>query len=202
MVGRDNPYPSPSGITFQSVAAGSYVSALGTSWTHTVGASANCLLVLSVSNSLSPATISIDTGQTLTFLNGLGYTSFGNIYYYLYGLMNPTPGVRTISTTIGAFAGYSVGGASIAYSGVSGFAANAATFAGSITSLSLSLPAFSGGVAVLGTNPGWSSATQTSRQSSGSFGWQESTTNTGSTRSFTTNWAAGGTYHAVGVVLK
>jgi len=200
MVGNQK-IPSPSGIAFESVAAGSYVSALGTSWTHTVGATANCLLVLSVSNSNSPAAISIDTGQTLTFINALGYTSFGNIYYYLYGLMNPTPGVRTISTTIGAFAGYSVGGSSIAYSGVTGFAANVATFNNS-TGLTLSLPAFPGGVAVMGTNVVWSSATQTSRQNSGSFGWQESTINTGDTRGFTTTWAAAANHHGVGVVLK
>jgi hypothetical protein len=146
--------------------------------------------------------MTIDTGQTFTFLNGLGYVAFSNIYYYLYGLMNPTVGTRTISTSIGALAGYAVGGTSIAYSGVTGFAANAATFAGSTFSQTLSLPAFPGGVAVLGTNQGWSSATQTSRQNSGSFGWQESTTNTGNTRSFSTTWAASGTYHSVGVVLK
>lgn len=202
MVGRQNPLPTPSGITFQSVAAGAYVSATGTSWQHVITAPANCLLVLSVSNSLNPAAISIDTGQKLTLINGLGYVAFGNIYWYLYGLMNPTVGTRTITTSIGAFAGYSVGGASVAYSGVSGFAANATTFAGSTTTQTLTLPAFPGGVAVLGTNQGWSSATQTSRQNSGSFGWQESTTNTGNTRSFTTNWASGGTYHSVGVVLK
>lgn len=123
--------------------------------------------------------MSIDTGQAFTFLNALGYVAFGNIYYYLYGLMNPTVGTRTISTSIGAFAGYAVGGTSIAYSGVTGFAANVATFANS-TGLTLSLPAFPGGVAVMGTNSGWSSATQTSRQNSGSLGWQESTVNTAS----------------------
>jgi hypothetical protein len=145
--------------------------------------------------------MTIDTGQTFTFLNALGYASFGNIYYYLYGLMNPTVGTRTITTTIGAFAGYVVGGTSIAYSGVTGFAANVATFNNS-TGVTLSLPAFPGGVAVMGTNSGWTSATQTSRQNSGALGWQESTTNTGNTRSFTTTWAASSNHHAVGVVLK
>ena len=177
MVGNQK-IPSPSGITFESVAAGSYVGALATSWQHVITAPANCLLVLVASNSISPPGMTIDTGQTFTFLNALGYASFSNIYYYLYGLMNPTVGTRTISTTIGAFAGYAVGGSSIAYSGVTGFAANVATFAATTTTLGLSLPAFPGGVAVMGINVGWSSATQTSRQNSGSFGWQESTTNT------------------------
>ena len=201
LIGRDNPLPTSSGITFESVAAGSYVSALATSWQHVITAPANCLLVLVASNSSSPPAMSIDTGQTFTFLNALGYVAFSNIYYYLYGLMNPTAGTRTISTSIGAFAGYAVGGTSIAYSGVTGFAANLATFNNS-TGLTLSLPAFPGGVAVMGTNAGWSSATETSRQNSGTFGWQESTTNTGNTRSFTTTWATSANHHAVGVVLK
>ena len=176
MVGNQK-IPSPSGITFQSVAVGSYVGALAASWQHVITAPANCLLVLVASNSISPPGMTIDTGQTFTFLNALGYTSFSNIYYYLYGLMNPTVGTRTINTSIGAFAGYAVGGTSIAYSGVTGFAANLATFNNS-TGVTLSLPAFPGGVAVMGTNSGWTSATQTSRQNSGAFGWQESTTNT------------------------
>jgi hypothetical protein len=201
MVGNQK-IPSPSGITFESVAAGTYAGSFVSSWTHTVGASANCLLVLAYSNSIFAPAVGIDTGQKLTYINGLSYAAFANIYYHLYGLLNPTVGTRTISIDANSFGGYSSGGASIAYSGVTGFAANAATFAGSTTSLSLSLPAFPGGVAVMGTNVGWSSATQTSRQNSGSFGWQESTTNTGNTRSFSTTWAASGTYHAVGVVLK
>jgi hypothetical protein len=201
LIGRDNPLPTSSGVTFESVAAGSYVNALGTSWQHVITAPANCLLVLVASNSISPPAMSIDTGQTFTFLNSLGYSAFSNIYYYLYGLMNPTVGTRTITTTIGAFAGFSVGGSSIAYSGVTGFAANVATFNNSF-GLTLSLPAFPGGVAVMGTNPGWTSATQTSRQNSGPIGWLESTDNTGNTRSFTATWATLVNHHAVGVVLK
>jgi hypothetical protein len=201
MVGNQN-IPSPSGITFESVAAGTIVGSFQSSWQHNVGASANCLLVLAYSNSLFAPIMSIDTGQQLTYINGLSYTSFANTYYHLYGLLNPTPGIRTISNFANSFGGYSCGGASIAYSGVTGFAASGSNSAPTITTLGLSLPAFPGGIAVMGTNVGWSSATQTSRQNSGSFGWQESTTNTGNTRSFSTTWAASGTYHAVGVVLK
>lgn len=179
LIGRDNPLPTSSGVTFESVAAGSYVSALGTSWTHTVGASANCLLVAVNGNGSFQPTMSIDTGQQFTLLNGFFYTSFGNLYYHLYGLMNPTPGTRTITVNIAAFGGFSCGGSSIAYSGVSGFAASGTRYNGNVTTLDWGLPAFPGAVAVQQTNgTGWTGATQISRQSSGGAGWQESRNNT------------------------
>jgi hypothetical protein len=181
MVGKDNPLPTPSGIAFESVATGSYVGATATSWTHTVGASANCLLVAVNGNGSFPPSMSIDTGQQFTLINGFFYLSFGNLYYYLYGLMNPTPGTRTITVTIPLFGGFSCGGSSIAYSGVSGFAASGFRYNGTVTTLELGLPAFPGGVAVWQTNgPGWTGATQISRQNSGGAGWQESRDNTAS----------------------
>jgi hypothetical protein len=203
MIGKDNPLPTQSGIAFESVATGSYVGGLGTSWTHTVGASANCLLVAVNGNGSFPPSMSIDTGQRFTLINGFFYTSFGNLYYYLYGLMNPTPGTRTITVTIPSFGGFSCGGNSIAYSGVSGFAASGFRYNGTVTTLAWGLPAFPGGVAVQQINAGnWTSLTQTSRQSSGGAAWQESTVNTGNTRNFSTTWASAAGYTAVGVVLK
>jgi len=136
LVGRDNPLPSPSGITFQSVAAGSYVSALATSWTHVLASPVNCLLVAVNGNGLFPPAMSMDTGQAFTLINSFFYASFGNLYYYLYGLMNPTVGTRTITTTIPSFGGFAVGGSSVAYSGVSGFAATGYAYNGQVTSLS------------------------------------------------------------------
>jgi hypothetical protein len=150
--------------------------------------------------------MSIDTGQTFTLINSFYYTSFGNLYYYLYGLMNPTLGTRTISVSIPAFGGYSVGGSSIAYSGVSGFAASNCSFNGNATYHALGLPAFPGSVAVQQITSGWTSTNQTSRQNAGGAGWQESTFNTSTSATVKGANAALGTTvtiptHAVGDLL-
>jgi hypothetical protein len=80
---------------------------------------------------------------------------------------------------IAVFGGFSCGGSSIAYSGVSGFAASGTRYNGNVTTLDWGLPAFPGAVAVQQLNgTGWTGATQISRQSSGGAGWQESRNNT------------------------
>lgn len=202
LVGKDNPLPTSSGIAFESVAAGSYVSALATSWQHVLTSPVNCLLVAVNANAIYSPSMSIDTGQTFTLLNTFYYSSFANTWFYLYGLINPTLGTRTITVSVPAFGGYSCGGSSIAYSGVSGFAANGTGYNGQVTNLTWGLPAFPGGVAVQQITPGWTSLTQTSRQNSGGAGWQESTVNTGNTRDFSTTYGGLTTPGAVGVVLK
>ena len=202
MIGRDNPLPTPSGITFESVVPGTYAGVTATSWTHTLASPVNCLLVAVAAQSNFGPSMSIDTGQQFTQLGSFFYTGFSNLWFQLYGLMNPTIGTRTITVTVPAFAGYGCGGSSIAYSGVSGFAATGTALGFTTTTLSLSLPAFPGAVAVQQISPGWSSTTQTSRQSTGTHGWQESTVNTGNTRGFSTTWSSAATRGAVGVVLK
>jgi hypothetical protein len=178
LIGRDNPLPTPSGVTFQSVVPGTYSGALGNSWTHTLTSPTNCLLVAVAAQSNFEASMSIDTGQTFTQLGSFFYTGFSNLWFQLYGLMNPTIGTRTITVTVPAFAGYGCGGSSIAYSGVTGFAATGTALGFSTTSLNIALPAFPGAVAVQQSQAGWSSITQTSRQSTGTHGWQESRNNT------------------------
>lgn len=202
MIGKDNPLPTPSGITFQTVVPGAYAGVTAVSWTHTLAAPVNCLLVGVAAQSNFNPSMSIDTGQKFTQLGSFFYTGFSNIWFELYGLMNPTIGTRTITVTIGVFAGFGCGGSSIAYSGVSGFAAAGTAFVGNTTSLNLSLPAFPGAVAVKMTNPAWASTNQTSRQTTGVWGWQESTDNTGHTRNFSTTWPRAAQYGAVAVVLK
>lgn len=210
-VGRQNPLPAPTGITFESVAAGSYVGLsypqVSTSWTHTIGASANCLLVAVNANAIYAPGVTIDTGQAFTYIDGGYYTSFANTFWSIYALKNPTPGTRTISVVCSAFGSYSCGGSSIAYSGVSGFAASGNATNGSVSSLALGLPAFPGGVAVMQTNGGWASATQISRQNGGGASWQESRNNTSTSATVkgTANSALGTSVtipaHAVGDVI-
>jgi hypothetical protein len=185
LVGRQNPLPSPSGITFNSVvpstsptitSGGGFVNA---SWTHTINAGDNCLLVGVYGNPVFTGVpgVSIDSGGPFTLLSSVGYTGFGWIAYALYGLMNPPVGTRTLTT--GVF-GYGTGGTSIAYGGVSGFAAPGQNLLGSVANLDLVLPAFPGGVAVVMVNGGWSRSNQTARSTAGGLGWQESTVNTAS----------------------
>lgn len=202
MVGKDNPLPTPSAISFVNAAEGPPVSGFGTistSWNHTIVEGTNCLLVGAFHNDLTngPTPVLIDSGGPFRVLDHVQYNAFGVIHFTLYGLFNPPVGTRTISTT--SF-GYNMKGNSIAYSGVSGFAATIATVVGSVSSLSFGLPAFPGGVAVAYISGGWSSLTQTSRSTTS--GWQESTVNTGIVQNFSTNWAGGGDRFAVAAVLK
>lgn len=184
LVGRQNPLPAPSGITFNSVvnsnsptitSGGGFYNA---TWTHTINPGDNCLLVGVFGNPVSAGVpgVSIDSGGPLTLLSSVGYTAFGWIAYALYGLMNPPVGTRTLATSV---FGYGSGGTSIAYGGVSGFAATGGTALGSAVNLDLTLPAFPGGVAVTMKNGGWSRTNQTARSTTG-LAWQESTVNTAS----------------------
>jgi hypothetical protein len=184
MVGKDNPLPSPSGITFRSVVPSTsptYTSFAGTqyaSWTHTINPGDDCLLVGVYGNPVFVSTpgVSIDSGGPFTFLGSVGYSAFGWISWALYGLMNPPVGTRTLSMNV---FGYGIGGTSIAYGGVSGFAATGQNLLGGVTNLDLGLPAFPGGVAVAFTGGGWSRSNQTARSTTG-LAWQESTVNTAS----------------------
>ena len=183
LVGRQNPLPNPSGITFNSVNPNSPTITsgfgnTGATWTHTINPGDNCLLVGIYGNPVFVGVpgVSIDSGGPFTLLSSVGYTAFGWIAYALYGLMNPPVGTRTLST--GVF-GYGSNGTSIAYGGVSGFAAAAGTAAGNVFNLDLGLPAFPGGVAVTMKNGGWSRTNQTARSTTG-LAWQESTVNTAS----------------------
>jgi hypothetical protein len=184
MVGRQNPLPNPSGITFNSVVPSTsptYTSGFGNynaSWTHTINAGDNCLLVGVYGNPVFAGVpgVSIDSGGPFTLLGSVGYAAFGWISYALYGLMNPPVGTRTLAT--GVF-GYGIAATSIAYGGVSGFAATGQNAIANVTNLDLGLPAFPGGVAVAVTNGGWSRSNQTARSTTG-LGWQESTVNTAS----------------------
>jgi hypothetical protein len=182
MVGRDNPLPSPSGITFKSVVPSTsptYTSGFGNnnaSWTHTINPGDNCLLVGVYGNPVFAGVpgVSIDSGGPFTLLSSVGYVGFGWISYALWGLMNPPVGTRTLAT--GVF-GYGISATSIAYGGVSGFAATGQNAIGNIFNLDLGLPAFPGGVAVVMKNGGWSRTNQTARSTT-ALGWQESTVNT------------------------
>jgi hypothetical protein len=179
LVGRQNPLPSPSGITFRSVVpltgGTQYGGTYTASWTHTINAGDDCLLVGVYSQDLTTGVtgLSIDSGGPFTVLNHLFYNSFGVVHFTLYGLLNPPVGTRTLTTSC---FGYGLSGTSIAYGGVTGFAANTGVSLGATASLSYGLPAFPGGVAVSWGNGDWSSITGTSRSTAA--GWQESVNNT------------------------
>jgi hypothetical protein len=184
LVGRQNPLPSPSGISFRSVVhstSPSYTSGFGNynaSWTHTINAGDDCLLVGIAASSVFAGVpgLSIDSGGPFTVLGHINYVGFGWISYTLYGLKNPPVGTRTLASSV---FGYAITVTSIAYGGVSGFAATGQNSGGNIVNLDLGLPAFPGGVAVAVKNGGWSRSNQTARSTT-ALGWQESTVNTAS----------------------
>ena len=105
-------------VTYESTGAGS--SANGNiSWTHTIGASANCLIVAATTRTYLYSIPTCTVGSTYMKVLGLqSYDPASNRFVVIWGLLNPPTGTQTISVT--GQTNYT-GANSIAYSGVSGF---------------------------------------------------------------------------------
>ena len=126
-------------VAYESTGAGSSANGATVTWTHTIGATANCLIVGCVSATTFSGNVpTAKVGSTYLKLLGMSYWDT-NRFTLIWGLMNPPTGSQTITVT-GATS--YTGANSVAYSGVGGF--SAPTYAtGSGTSISAPV---SGGV--------------------------------------------------------
>jgi hypothetical protein len=126
-------------VAYDSTGVGSSANGATVTWTHTIGATANCLIVGCVSaTTFSDNVPTAKVGSTYLKLLGMSYWDT-NRFTLIWGLMNPPTGSQTITVT-GATS--YTGANSVAYSGVGGF--SAPTYAtGSGTSISAPV---SGGV--------------------------------------------------------
>ena len=139
-------------VAFESIGAGGSLQGSPVTWSHTIGASANCLIV-----GITTATFlyAIPTCQVgLTYLKLLGiqpYDIANNRFILLWGLMNPPTGVQTITVT---GASSYTGGNSVAYSRVGGFSAPTYTNGTGTSISSLATGGVEGGIIVqaLGSN--------------------------------------------------
>lgn len=105
-------------VIYDSTGAGNGQNAGTLTWSHTIGSSANCLIV-----GITSATTYVDNVPTCqvgsTYMKILGVQSWDtNRFTVLYGLLNPPTGTQTI-TVVGQTS--YTGGNSVAYKGVSGF---------------------------------------------------------------------------------
>ena len=109
------------GVAWESTGAGAAANGGTLTWTHTIGLTANCLIVGVTSNTYLYQIPTATVGSTyLKFLGVLPYTFATNKFTVLWGLMDPPTGTQTITVT--GQANYT-GGNSVAYSGVGGFSA-------------------------------------------------------------------------------
>lgn len=137
-------------VAFDAAGGPSYnsVNTYTTSWTHTLGATANCILVAVASTTSGGLNIPTVGGVAMTQLAAFNYVNtFGAQFIALYGLMNPGTGAKTINASVGSFSGYGVTAASVSYSGVYGFG-NTARNAGTANACSVTVGAPSGSLAV------------------------------------------------------
>lgn len=138
-------------VAFDAAGGPSYnsINSYTTSWTHTLGASANCIIVAIASTTQGGVNTPTVGGVAMTLLAGpLNFiNTFGAQFITLFGLMNPGTGAKTVNASVGSFAGYGITGASVSYSGVIGFG-RAATAAGASNACSVTVGAPDGGLAV------------------------------------------------------
>jgi len=158
---------TPSLVTFDAVAAtpGSAGNAASMTWTHTVGSSANCLLVvldLAYGSYQSPTPLSATANGTAMNLLSNIYWGPGNNWYpwlAVFGLLNPPTGSVSIVANFAATGLYvSQQSQSISYKNVSAFGQVVTTTSYSVIH-SISAPSAPGNLLfnAFGTNLGPSS---------------------------------------------
>jgi hypothetical protein len=159
--------------THDAAGAGSFPSGGGSaasySWSHTVGSSANAILIEFITNG---TVSSVKVGTAGAPLLG-SKTVAGSVVAYVYQLLNPPTGAQTITVTLTAASSF--GGNSDSYNGVSSFG-TVATNSGSAGVASVSVSSATGQTAVAAIfNDSASALTgfnQTSRWNNGdSFGY-------------------------------
>ena len=139
-------------VAFESIGAGGSLQGSPVTWSHTIGASANCLIVGITTATFLYAIPTCQVGSTYLKLLGIQpYDIANNRFILLWGLMNPPTGVQTITVT---GASSYTGGNSVAYSRVGGFSAPTYTNGTGTSISSLATGGVEGGIIVqaLGSN--------------------------------------------------
>lgn len=214
MLGTMPPLPTvdSGAIAFESAGPGAVTSySTTTTYSHTIGSSVTALVAVVYSTSAWPVTASVG-GKAMTLLtNAVGVPYFGATQYLLlFGLLNPPTGTQTVSLGIPAAYATTLGGNTLAYTGVTGFAATGAVTTAAATSVSIGIPTVPNSVAIMSsTQPGKtlitsgvSSYSGTLRTSSSSVFAQESSSGSGNTISFTSTYSASAQINACVVNLK
>ena len=85
--------------TYDSVGAGYKNGGGSGSWSHTIGATATALLVPVLCNDSASVAVTVD-GQAMTKLcTQVTITTGGTLYLYLFGMLNPPTGTKTVAVT-------------------------------------------------------------------------------------------------------
>lgn len=151
--GNVNPSAAPpAAVTYDATGAGSKGLANTWTWSHTIGADANALVVMLSALSNPVPTVAAKCGavdmvllgeRTAYYFDGVNYASV-----HVFGLLNPPTGTRTITTT--ALPWGSQGGAnSVSYKNVTSFS-NAVTNMGTTEAPTITVPTKPGGLIVGG----------------------------------------------------
>ena len=135
-------------VTWESTGAGGSANGGTITWTHTIGATANCVIV-GVNTNTNPYNLPTVKVGSSTYLKCLGINYFdspgaNNNYSMIFGLMNPPTGTQTFTVT-----GQSTftSANSVAYNNVSGFDTPIYSN-GSGTSMTLTDPGVDAGMVV------------------------------------------------------
>lgn len=104
--------------TYESVGAGYKSGGDTCSWSHTIGATATALLVPVLCNNSTAAAVTVGGTAMTKLCTQVTITTGGTLYLYLFGMLNPPTGTKTIAVT-GANA-YLIAN-SVAYNNVAGF---------------------------------------------------------------------------------
>ena len=135
-------------VTWESTGAGGSANGGTITWTHTIGATANCVIV-GVNTNTNPYNLPTVKVGSSTYLKCLGINYFdspsgNNNYAMIFGLMNPPTGTQTFTVT-----GQSTftSANSVAYNNVSGFDTPIYSN-GSGTSMTLTDPGVDAGMVV------------------------------------------------------
>lgn len=120
---------------FDSVGAGYKLGGDTGSWSHTIGANATALIATVFCTNSTAAAVTVDGTPMTKIATQLTVTTGGTQYIYVFGMLNPPTGTKTIAVT-GA-AAYLIGN-SVSYSNVAGFG-GIQTSTGSGTSITQTL---------------------------------------------------------------
>lgn len=132
--------------SFDSVGAGARTSATSWSWSHTIGAQANCVIVVcnfyaaSMTTPVVTGTVGSGNLTQLTSLFALTSGGFNSYIVYL-TLLNPPTGTQTVTITAAGVSSFTAAN-SISYCNVGSFG-TVATNTGTGTAKSLTVPASS-----------------------------------------------------------
>lgn len=132
-------------VTYDSVGAGASANGGTLTWSHTLSANANCVIVGMTTNTNSYNMPTVKIGSTYLKCLGISYYDVpGNRYGMLWGMMNPPTGTQTFTVT--GQVNYTSAN-SVAYQNVSGFSIPSYN-KGAGTSLSLSMAGVDAGMIV------------------------------------------------------